>query len=711
MSARGGVGALRAALCGLALAGLSAGCWETPSQEWYEGVDVGIDGGGCDAGCCGADCGTPDGGRPPRPQERVCDDRQDNDDDGLEDCADFDCADHASCCADGALLFQEDWNGADLTFLWDHLPRASPTSSPAREVEDDVMMLRGWEDDTPHTLAFHRCLPLALGAELSFEVIATARESVCDTWYDTCDKHAAVVLSPVRDTSPGQALLDDLAIRVHGHKLITLGEETTVINQAMVRITQAGNELGRLLIEPEVRYRATLRLTPSSQGSLASLRADLELRRADAAPTADPAMLSVPFVIAQDRLVKGTSGCMEVGGLYAAVEMVGDGARLGPLRAEALECVNPSQFQTAPMGTTTLTSESLGVPASYGGAHVGAPTLGSSFNNVSDSVPRWDLFFEATNEAPELERLGPVIGYAIAHARSATFGALPADWTTSATPRLGSDPPSCLVSGTCSGESVREPFLLLRRGADDVLEHFTLAFAAKAEIGGHTLRVEQDVTFSPTAPLGGMGMDLQIADAECVDLRDPALLPVNGGGGGYWLFFTCVRAGDVGEIRAARFNSSFERQGDAGGQRVIAPVDVGAIAVGGVFGAEPVVRSNANGLMLQVWLVARDGQGRTSLVLMTGQLPAVEGMDGGVSEAPSLDTLPTLDPYLANPVLRSDDPALGGCPGLCRITGVAVSDTAGEHDELRFVVARRVVVSADDVFSELVPLTQMWRSP
>ena len=76
-----------------------------------------------------------------------------------------------------------------------------------------------------------------------------------------------------------------------------------------------------------------------------------------------------------------------------------------------------------------------------------------------------------------------------------------------------------------------------------------------------------------------------------------------------------------------------------------------------------------------------------------------------------LETLPTLTPYSANPVLRSNAPALGGCAGLCRITGLAVSETAGEPEELRFVVARRVVMNADTVYSELVPLTQMWRSP
>ena len=126
---------------------------------------------------------------------------------------------------------------------------------------------------------------------------------------------------------------------------------------------------------------------------------------------------------------------------------------------------------------------------------------------------------------------------------------------------------------------------------------------------------------------------------------------------------------------------------------------------------KPMVRSSAAGLTLQLWLVARDAEGDTSVVLFTGQLPAIMTGDAGLPEAPPLETLPALEPYLANPVLRSNDAVLGGCPGFCRITGLAVTDTAGDPEELRFVVARRVVLGANNALSELVPLTQSWRTP
>lgn len=709
MSARAVGGVSRLAALVMASSLLMGGCWETPSRSWYDG---GADGGdGCDAGCCGAgccedsDCGVDAGARP---YEWVCDDNDDNDDDGLEDCADADCASHATCCADGGVeLIPGDWSAPELDLLWHHLPRASPTSSPARQTEDGVVMLTGWDDAVPHALAFHTCVSLALGATLTFDVIATARDTTCETSPGPCNEYAAMVLTAAHDTAPGQPFFEELAIRVHGDARGIPGRPA-ISNQAVLRVTQAGVQRGEpLVIDPAVRYRVTLRVAPSVTASRASLQADLELRRVDDL-SASPAILSNIFIAMQDDLVRGTTGCQEVGGLYVGVEMVGNqGARLGPVHATSLTCVNPSQFQTSPAGTTTLTSESLGVPESYGGAHVGAPTLGSSFNDASHSVQRWDLFFEATNEATELDDFG--VGYALAHARTATFGGLPVDWTTSSTPRLGSDPPSCLGGGTCNEPSVRDPFLLLTRSPDDVLQRFDLVFAEEAATGGHTLRVARDVDKSPNAALGS-STDLMVSDADCVDLRDPAILPVVGGTGGYWLFFTCVRVSEVGEVRAVRLEDDFSLR-DGSVQRVITPATVGPLAAQGVSGAEPIVRSHATGLTLQVWAVARDAGGTRSLVLMTGQLSAEDVADGGVSEAPPLETLPELHPYLANPVLRSAAPAFGGCPGICRITGVAVSETAGNHDELRFLVARRVFVNADNVFSELVPLTQIWRSP
>lgn len=710
----------------LTLAGVGAGCWETPSQEWYDaGLDGGAPDGGCDAACCGAECcdGSacvePDGGRPPRPRESLCEDGLDNDADQLFDCADSDCAARPSCCDvdDGAHLLTEDWSAPDLDVLWDYLPSSAPTSSPARQLEGGTMMLTGWSDVQPHALAYEGCIPLALGAEFTFDVIATAREEMCEARNVPCNHQAAVVLSPVRDTSPGQPLFDALAIRVHGDVRAD-PDEPAYDNHAMLRLTQGGVEQGRVLIAPEVRYQVTLFVTPTAQDSRPALGAVLELRHAGADSDSAPlATLSVPFISWQDDLVTGASGCMQLGGLYAAVEMVGSGARLGPLLATALQCANPSQFQTAPMGTVTLTSDSLGVPPSYGGAHVGSPSLGSSFNSATSTVVRWDLFFDATNDPPglELEVPGVRVGYAIGHARTATFGALPADWTTSSTPRVGADPPSCIVSGdTCSEPSVREPFLLLRRDADEVIQgDFALAFAAERPGRVHELRVDTNVSLSPNAPLTGSGEPLLAPFASCEDLRDPALVPVHGGSGGYWLFFTCVPADKVSEIRAVRLDDELQPVEDPALEtvRVVLPSALGALATNGVFGAEPIVRSSAAGLTLLLWLVARDGVGDTSVVLFTGQLAATMTSDAGVPEAPPLETLPTLEPYLANPVLRSDDPALGGCPGFCRITGLAVSDTAGTPEELRFVVARRVVLGADDAHSELVPLTQAWRTP
>ena len=711
----------RGSLVGLAggwmtvvLALVVAGCWDTPSREWYHRdggpPDEGMPDGGCDASCCdGSACGAPDVGTA-LPRERMCDDELDNDDDGNEDCADPDCAAAPSCCADGQPLFTEEWTGTERFSAWTQLPRGTTDGEPSTETDDDTILLTGWEDSAPHALMLNECVPLALGAELSFDFKASSLPR-CTTLYVPCDEHAALVLSRVDDTSPGLPLFEDLAIRVHAD---ARSGSRIVWNQGMLQVTQGGEILGRINIEPNVRYTATLIIAPSTQGGVASLRADVELRLTGADRNSEPlAVLTDIFLTTQQGLVRGTSGCMEVGGLYAAPEMVGAGAQLGPLRAKSLSCANPSQFQPVPMGAATLTSTSLGVPPGYGGAHVGAPTLGSSFNATTDVQPRWDLLFEATNQAPELDDEAPV-GYAIAHSRTTSFGALAADWTTSASPRIGSSPPSCLGNGeTCSGPSVRDPFLLMRRRADDVLLPFTLAFAAREQPNqGHTLRVHETVNVSPAAPIGGEGTLMLAPDDVCHDLRHPALLPVEGGSGGYWLFFTCVPSSGVTDIRVARLDGAFGVLSDPPVRRIVTPAMLGSLGAGGVFGAEPIVRRDTHGLALHVWLVALDGASRGSVVLVTGRLSVTAPTtDGGVPEYPPLEVLPTLEPYLANPVLRSDDAVLGGCPGLaCNLTGVAVSDTVDDPDVLRFVVARRVAVSADASVSELLPLTQTWRS-
>ena len=46
-------------------------------------------------------------------------------------------------------------------------------------------------------------------------------------------------------------------------------------------------------------------------------------------------------------------------------------------------------------------------------------------------------------------------------------------------------------------------------------------------------------------------------DDVCHDLRHPALLPVEGASGGYWLFFTCVPSSGVTDIRVARLDGAF----------------------------------------------------------------------------------------------------------------------------------------------------------
>ncbi|MEZ4326662.1 MAG: hypothetical protein R3B40_15715 [Polyangiales bacterium] len=694
---------------------LQAGCWPEPPRGWY---DAGPDAPGCgDGGCCAplccgdaaCDAGEPDMGTTSRERERACTDGMDNDRDGRVDCDDSDCTDQPACCADGAPLFSESWGPGALEFKWRHLPSTMPTASPARDTSEGILL--GWPDSVPHALLWHRCVPLALGAEVTFDAISVKRTGACRPFYEPCNEHAAVVLSPVGDTELGSPLLEDLAIRVHGDSRVALTTGETVFNQAMLRVTQAGQELGRVDLEPDVRYRVRLSVTPSTYQGAPSLRGDIEVSLASDPEHVPLHTLRELHIGLQAALERQATGCQEVGGLFVGVEMVGDeGGRLGPLATRMLSCANPSQFDDEPDGTATLTPESLGVPASYGGAYLGAPTLGSSFNSAQDTSPRWDLFFEATNEPPELETAADV-GYAVGHANTASFGSMLGDWTTSSAPRLGSDPPSCLLTpGPCAGPSVREPFLLVKLGTDDALSGMTLAFARRSATGGHELRIQDDVALSPNAPLGGTEVRPALTATECVDLRDPALVPV-GDGSGYWLFFTCVRGfPQLSDLRAARLNADYSARAEEA-LVVLSSSDVGALAEGGLSGPEPMVHHTAAGTSLLLWFIARDLTGRTTLALAMGQLPSPSDADEGDPAPTPLTTLPSLVPYVANPLLRGDEPVLGGCAGLCVIAGVAVSATAGDSDELRFLVARRVVPPDGSAHDELVPLTQTWRAP
>lgn len=654
---------------------------------------------------------------PPEPVERDCSDDIDNDGDGLTDCNDFDCDGDDDCCVagGGSIAFEEGWTTADLTFEWDLVPSADP-SLPTVENDGGGPVLVGWGTDAmlpPNALVRSACMPLALGAEFTFEaaarVVTTFPQCGIIVGSPTvpCPAHGALVLTAAGDAAVGARLLDELAIRVHAD-IAQVPGVLPFAAPAAVRITQGGGELASQPIEPERLYRFTLRVVPAATAGRATLEATLDARFADAAGGA-PEFTLGPFEVTRQDALRTDGACGNIAGLNVAVEMVGAGAMIGPVTAGTLECANPSQFEEPGGVVDVVDSDSLMVPASFGGGGIGSPTITSAFNVNGATVARWDLFFEASNDPPELE-LSARVGYAIGHGATTVWSADASDWSVGPIPKLGDDPPSC-VSGTCDTVSVRQPFALVERDSSDVLAGFRLTFAVERPDGNHELRIESDVPVQTEFPVTGLGAAPVVEPSStCVDLGDPALFRVGASPAeGYWLVFRCDRDTGRSELWIAKLDSGFGlRPGAVAPLLVPDALSLDGVPVYALSSPEPLVRreqDGAGGPVLRMWFVARTLTGQTAVMLATAEPNGDET---------SFDTRPLLVPYPANPVLDSDAAALGGCAGAtCSITSVAVAEdvAAANGDELRVVVARRVNTPDGSIMTELIPLSQLWRLP
>jgi hypothetical protein len=328
------------------------------------------------------------------------------------------------------------------------------------------------------------------------------------------------------------------------------------------------------------------------------------------------------------------------------------------------------------------------------------------------------LIVEGSNWSPELEPTTHV-GYAIGHARISTDPGgnwRLEGWNSSATPKVGADPPACVDPGCEDNRSVREPHLLAELSESGELRDLTLAFAREIV----SAPTERDrFGLQVVRPVGAPGASLTLPSLPtvapddvpgCISMRDPALIPVDPNDvEGYWLLFTCVEdAQPPRQIRALRISRSLELVTEAGSpvQRLVLDADeLGPFAAGGIRAAEPVIRFTEDGLRLRVWFVARDAEGQTSVAL---------------AEARSHETqllqleLPEPLPFVVNPVMRPDATVvLDGCgPDECTITGIAVSPRADDSERLRFLLARRLKDEASGAETfQLIPLEQTWRIP
>jgi len=642
------------------------------------------------AGCTWTNAPNLDLTPPDPPDTRIelfCNDGLDDDEDLDFDCEDSDCALEPACCDERRTTLDYDWTPVSLDEAWAFSP--GPWVPERSSVGNETHLSGFLPADSPRALVSKDCVSLGLGGWLE-TTLRTSDAGPC-TSDEPCDVYAGVVLTAAPAASEGSRLQDELAVTLHAGGLL--------------QVTQAGVELARTAVEPNESVPVEVVVRPElDETNRPFLSADV---------TIDGMVLLEDFEMLPIENLIDEGACAEVPGLRVAVEGRGERVSAGPLRTAKQDCANPGQFDEQ---SASLRAQNLDFNPSWVEAYVGAPTLASSRNSLSDV--QWDLIVEGSNWSPELEPTTHV-GYAIGHARIATDAGSNwrlEGWDSSAAPKVGADPPACVEPGCEDNRSVREPHLLAELNESQEPRDLTLAFAREVV----SVPTERDrFGLQVTRPIGGPGAPLSLPNlatvepddvSGCISMRDPALIPVDSDAiGGYWILFTCIEdTQPPRQIRALRISRSLELVTEAGVpvQRLVLDADeLGPFAAGGIRAPEPVLRFDADGYRLRVWFLARDAEGRTSVAL---------------AEARSHETamlaleLPEPLPFVVNPVLRPDATiVLDGCaPDECSITGIAVTPRADDLTRLRFLLARRLkdTASGAETF-QLIPLEQTWRTP
>ncbi len=659
--------------CGLSLWWTGCSIFNAPDRDLIPndgGLDAMPDGGPGDGG--------PDGGPV---GEQNCQNGIDDDGDQLTDCADFDCIAQPECCAEGQKgFFAAEWDRTTLNEQW----LSAPSAALPRRNSEQTMLVEFEPDDVPRSIIARECIPLATGAELRFRITPQGNRS-CD---DDCREYTAIVWTPVTNMQSGASLLRELAIEIapNGQLRVTRGNDVVP--------TPA------LTLTPLLEHEFTVQIAPGLRsGGRPTLLASISFRAIGGGDQTVSVLDEFAFTD-QDQLLLESPGCEGVAGLRVAIEGVGESAHVGEFEVDTKRCVNPSQFQRPAVGSRTLMSGSsdLGFSDTWSAEGLGAPTLVSS---LSGSAVRWDLMVESTDVDPDLGNSAR-IGYALGHAQTTVWDSVP--WTGGDDPKLGDDPPSCLVAPCPDGlVSLREPHLLARLNSGSMLSALSLTFAREVDASTCTdcfdIHVAASVPFAPaTAVMSSMPL-VQRAQVpgDCRSLRDPSAVPA-GDDTGYWVFFTCERLGQPSEIHAIFAAADWTVDPDRH-QIVIRGDQIGAFAEGGVRGPEALVETRDNTATLRLWFVSRSRAGETSFSFAQAQ-----------AESP-IASLPALEPYPGNPVLRANAAAFGGCPGDdCPLHSLAVVRDAEQNSTLRFVVARRVNTNSATSY-ELVPLEQFLRLP
>jgi hypothetical protein len=629
----------------------------------------------------------PDGGID-RGIELFCDDGLDDDGDLAFDCNDSDCAEEPACCERRRPTLSEDWTAPNLSAGWTFAPTSGPWS-PLRPSLDGMTFLGGFlPDDSPRALVSNDCVSLALGGWVS-TTLRTTDPAGCGP-SAACDRYAGIVLTVATDSTPGDKLLDELAVTLHAGGLLL--------------VTQADVEVARRTVAVDENVDVEIELRPTLDDL------NLPIMRAEVTVAGESLLEDFPMT-ATSNLV-ATGDCGEIPGLHLAAQGRGEGVYVGPVEAEKQDCANPSQFDEQ---SAILNGSNLEFTPSWVAAYVGSPALASSRNSVSDV--QWDLIVEGSNDGPELEP-STHVGYALGHARVATD---PGEnwrldsWESSGSPKVGDDPPSCLDGSCASNRSLREPHLLAELNSEQELRDLVLSFAREVV----TNPSERDVFgIQIVRPIGGPSTSIALPSTptvspndipECVSLRDPALIPVDPEAQqGYWLLFTCVEgAGAATEIHAVRISRALEviREGGEPMRRVVLVAsELGPFAAAGIRSPEPLISFEEDGMRLRIWFLAQSVPGAWGVALAEARTHETSVLEF---------ELPEPVPFAVNPILRSDSTLVrSGCfDAECNITGIAVTPRADDPSRLRFLLARRLNLPGVGRTDQFIPLEQTWSKP
>ena len=628
----------------------------------------------------------PDGGVDGGGIELFCADGLDDDDDTATDCADADCDEEPACCEKRRTTLSYDWTAANLSSAWSFAPSAW---SPLRPSFDGKTFVGGFlPADTPRALVSHDCVSLGLGGWVTTTLRSTNAGGCVAN--ETCDDYAGVVLTAATGSTSGSRLQDELAVTLHAGGLVL--------------VTQAGAEIARAERAAEQELGVEIEVRPMLDESNQPVVV--------ASVTVDAENILEGFTITRTDNLISSGDCTEIPGLHVAAEGQGDLVYVGPIESAKQDCANPSQFDEQ---SATLLAANLEFNPSWAEAYVGAPTLASSRNALSDI--QWDLIVEGSNWSPELEPTTHV-GYALGHARVATDEGgnwRLTGWESSEAPKVGDDPPACSGSTCADNRSVREPHLLAELNDEGELRDLTLAFARElvpnpTERDLFGIQIVRPIG-SPGSPLSLFGEATLSPDEVpgCISLRDPALIPVDpDAAGGYWVLFTCVESAmPPRQIHAVRVSRALEIVQEGGGpmRRVVLDADeLGPFAAAGIRAPEPLISFAADGLRLRVWFLAQSAPGNWAVALAEARTHDTELLEFDVPEPL---------PFPVNPILSNESTlVLSGCGAdQCNITGIAVTPRADDPSRLRFLLARRLKESAGDETFQLIPLEQTWSTP